>query len=51
MNCTVLRPLRCLQNTDGLVDCIPHWVENSVLIFDAGHLLLAFRPHEAKGNY
>ena len=27
----VLRPVRCLRNTVGLVDYIPNWVENGVM--------------------
>ena len=55
LDCTVLRPLHCLQNTVGLVDYIPHWVENGVMIFDAGHpfldflmkyMVFAFKPDE-----
>lgn len=55
LDCIVLRPLDCLENTVGAIDFIPNWVENGVMIFDAGHpflkflmkyMVFAFKPNE-----
>ena len=42
LDCMVLHPLHCLQNTVGMNPNSHHinWLENSVLIFDAGHPFL-----------
>lgn len=55
LDCLVFRPLYCLQNTVGLVDFLPNWVENGVMAFQAGHpfikflmryMVFAFKPDE-----
>ena len=42
LDVTVLQPLHCLRNTLGTVERIADWVENGVMIFDAGHAYLHF---------
>ena len=42
LDVTVLHPLHCLQNTVGLVDYIPDWVENGVMTFEPGHKFVWF---------
>lgn len=42
LDCLVFRPLRCLNNTVGLIDFLPNWVENGVMAFDRHHPFLAF---------
>lgn len=55
LDCVVLRPLHCLENTLGSIDFIADWVENGVMTFDAGHpflkflmkyMVFAFKPDE-----
>ena len=43
MDCIVLRSLHSLNNTIGTVKyTVPHWVENGVMAFSAGHPFLHF---------
>lgn len=55
LDCLVFRPLYCLENTVGLVDFLPNWVENGVMAFRPGHpfiqflmryMVFAFKPDE-----
>ena len=55
LDCVVLRPLHCLNNTVGLVDYQANWVENGVMSFEPAHPFLwflmkymafAYRPEE-----
>ena len=43
LDCMVFRPLHCLENTVGVnPQSDKEWVENGVMIFDAGHPFLHF---------
>lgn len=42
LDCLVFRSLHCLNDTVGLIDFLPNWVENGVMAFSRHHRFIEF---------